>query len=106
MHIKEGDNVRILTGKDRGKEGKVVQVFPKEGRVIVENMNTAVKHLRARGDQKGQRVDYSAPIHLSNVQLIAKDGTRGRIGYKRLEKDGKADKVRIVKKAGKTHDVN
>ncbi|MEX1112194.1 MAG: 50S ribosomal protein L24 [Candidatus Andersenbacteria bacterium] len=83
MKIKQGDTVRILTGKDRGKKGKVMAVLPLRDRVVVEGINMVKKHVRARkAGAKGQRVSVAAPIHVSNVQLIdpqTKKGTRIRI---------------------------
>jgi large subunit ribosomal protein L24 len=71
MHIKSGDTVKIITGKDRGKTGKVLQIFPLRSRVSVEGCNVLIKHLRPRrrGEQ-GQRVEFPAPLHTSNVALI------------------------------------
>ena len=106
MKIKTGDKVRIQAGKDKGKEGKVTQTFPKLERVVVEGVNTTVKFLRANGKQKGQRVEFNAPIHVSNVQVIAADGKVGRIGAKFLEKDGTKVKSRIVRHAKKTEDIS
>lgn len=68
LHIKSGMQVKVLAGKDKGKTGKVVQVFPKLNRVVVEGVNATKRHLKARGDQKGQVVEFSMPIHASNVQ--------------------------------------
>ena len=82
MKIKTGDKVRVIAGKDAGKEGKVIQTFPILQRVIVDGVNMTVKHIRARGKQKGQRVEYNAPVHLSNVQLIGSAGKVGRVGKK------------------------
>lgn len=92
MKIKTGDTVRIMTGKDKGKEGKVTQVFPEMNKVVVEGLNQRVKHVKPRGNQAGQRVTYSGPIAASNVQLVGKDGV-GRVGY--ATKDGK--KVRVLR---------
>lgn len=96
MKIKNGDKVKIISGKDKGKTGKVIQVFPKIEKVVVENANTAVKHVKKRGNTPGQRIEYSAPIHISNVKVVGKDG-EGRVGYKFLDKDGKKVKVRVLK---------
>lgn len=96
MKIKVGDNVRVIAGKDKGKTGKVLQVFPVLNKVVVENVNKAVKHLKRRGNQAGQRVEFTAPIHASNVRVVGKDG-EGRVGYKFIDKDGKRSKVRILK---------
>ena len=71
MKIKTGDKVRILSGKDKGKEGKVTQVLPKLGMVVVEGVNKTVRHLKARGKQPGQRVDYNGPIRVEKVSLIS-----------------------------------
>ncbi len=71
MRIKTGDKVRILSGKDKGKEGKVTQVLPKHGQVVVEGINNTVRHLKAKGKQAGQRVNYQGPIRLDKVALIA-----------------------------------
>ncbi|MFH1632324.1 MAG: 50S ribosomal protein L24 [bacterium] len=96
MKVKTGDNVRILAGKDKGKTGKVLQVFPILDKVVVENVNKAVKHLRRRGNTPGKRVDYFAPIHVSNVRVVGKGG-EGKVGYKFIEKDDNKKKVRILK---------
>ncbi|PIQ67575.1 50S ribosomal protein L24 [Candidatus Uhrbacteria bacterium CG_4_10_14_0_2_um_filter_41_7] len=96
MKVKTGDNVRITAGRDKGKTGKVIQVFPKLQTVVVENINKTFKHLKKRGDQPGQRIEYNAPIHISNVQVSGKNGV-GRVGYKTLDKEGKNQKVRVLK---------
>ena len=104
MKIKTGDNVRVTAGKEKGKTGKVVQVFPALGKVVVENLNQAVKHLKKRGSHAGQRIEYSAPVHVSNVRVIGKTG-EGKVGYKYLEIDGKKKKVRILKTKKGTEDL-
>lgn len=105
MKIKTGDKVRIISGAERGKEGKVTQVFPELHRLIVEGTNIRTRHLKGRGDKAGQKIEFAAPVDASNVQLIGKDGKVGRVGYKFLQKDGKAVKVRVLKKAGRTEDI-
>lgn len=98
MKIRKGDNVKVLAGKDKGKTGKVIQVLPEEGRVVVDGVNRMFKHARtAKRGEKGQKIDFFAPIHASNVAVLGKDGKPTRVGYKRLE-DGK--KVRIDRKSG------
>ncbi|MBI4139242.1 50S ribosomal protein L24 [Candidatus Uhrbacteria bacterium] len=73
-NIKTGDMVKILTGKDKGKTAKVVQVFPKLNRVVVEGVNVMKRHLRTRRQgEKGQVVEFSMPIHASNVARISED---------------------------------
>jgi large subunit ribosomal protein L24 len=72
MHIKKGDNVIVLAGKDKGKKGKIAKVMPKENRVLVEGINMRKKHQRARkSGEKGSMVEMASPIHASNVKLIS-----------------------------------
>ena len=87
MKIKKGDKVKILAGKDRGKTGKVLQVFPAKNRASVEGLNLLIKHLRPRKrGETGQRVEFPAPISLSNLILLCpKCGQPARVGYKYLE---------------------
>jgi large subunit ribosomal protein L24 len=106
MKIKTGDTVRIMVGKDKGKEGKVKQAFPKLGLVVVDGLRESVRHLKpkgkgANGEQaKGQRVTFNAPVRVSNVALVnGKDA--GRVGYS-TDKEGK--KVRTLR-AKKTTQV-
>lgn len=71
LRIKTGDHVLVLAGKDKGKKGKVLQVFPGQLRVVVEGVNQMTKNVRARKEKEtGQRVQFNGPIHLSNVMLI------------------------------------
>jgi large subunit ribosomal protein L24 len=71
MHVKKDDKVIILTGKDKGKTGSVVKSFPKENRVIVSGVNVAKVHSKARkGGEKGQILEKSMPIHVSNVKKV------------------------------------
>lgn len=98
MKVRKDDNVIVISGKDKGKTGKVLRVFPKESKVIVAGMNIRKVHKRAtKSNQKGQIVDQAAPLHISNVMLIdPKDNKRTRVGF--TQKDGK--KIRISKKSG------
>ncbi|MEK7615370.1 MAG: 50S ribosomal protein L24 [Patescibacteria group bacterium] len=97
MKIKTGDKVRILSGKDKRKEGKVLQVFPKLERVVVEGLNVMTRHLRGRKDQPGQKIQFPSPMHVSNVQLVSpKSGKAGRVGYKFIDQDGKKQKIRVI----------
>lgn len=69
--IKKNDKVKILSGKDRGKIGKVLQVFPREGRVSVEGVNILTKHIRKRSqNEPGQKIEFPAPLSLSHCMLI------------------------------------
>lgn len=102
MKIKTGDMVRVMVGKDKGKEGKVVQAFPKDGLVVVEGVRTSTRHLKARrgtqaSEAKGQKVTFNAPIRVSNVALVSGKDT-GRVGYK-MAADGKKSRVLHAKKA-------
>ena len=101
MKIKKGDNVRVMAGKDKGKTGKVMQVFPQDGKIVVDGVNKTVKHAKTRKEgEKGQKIDFFGPINASNVMLIdPKTGKPTRIGYKVME-DGR--KVRMAKKSQET----
>jgi len=98
MKIRKNDNVIILKGKDRGKSGKVLEVFPKLDKVLVEGKNVAKKRIGSRKTgRKGQVVEVSVPIHVSNVSLIdSKTKKPTRVSFK-IEKD---KKVRVSKKSG------
>lgn len=104
MNIKKDDKVQVLAGKDKGKNGKVLQVFPKLGRASVEGINIAIKHLRPRRQgEKGQRIEFPAPINMSNLILICDKCSRPtRVAHKFIEvvKEGKKSKkkVRVCKK--------
>lgn len=99
MKIRKGDTVLIISGKDRGRKGKVIRALPKEGKVVVEGMNIRKKHIRARREgEKGQIVEIPAPMDVSNVKLICKKcGKPTRTSYK-IKKN---QKIRICKKCGK-----
>lgn len=106
MKIKTGDKVRILSGKDKGKEGNIIQVFPSLERVVVEGANMMTRHLRGRSGQAGQKIQFSSPIHVSNVKLISpKSGISGRVGYKHIEVDGRKAKIRTVRSKGTVEDI-
>ncbi len=87
MKIHKGDNVKILSGKDRGKTGKVLDVLTSAGKIIVENVNMRKKNVRPkRQGEKGQIVEFNAPLHASNVQLICpKCNKPNRSGRTKLE---------------------
>jgi len=100
MRIRKGDKVKVIAGKDRGKEGKVLQAFPELGRVVVEGANVTYKHLKVRkqGD-KGQKLEYSSPLNVTNVLLICpKCAKPTRVGVLELSEAGKTRKVRSCKK--------
>jgi large subunit ribosomal protein L24 len=103
MHVKKGDTVIVIAGKDKGKKGRVLAAYPKKDRVLVEGINLVKKHSRpSQANPQGGIVTQEAPIHVSNVSLIdPKTGNATRIGYKVLE-NGK--KVRYAKKSGEIID--
>ena len=96
VHVKTGDTVVVLSGKDKGKQGKVLQVSPKEGKVIVEGLNIATKHVKPRRQgEQGGIVEAEAAMYACKVQLVCpKCGKATRIAHKILE-DG--SKVRVCK---------
>ena len=96
--IKKGDKVVVLTGRDKGRSGEVVQVMPKEERAIVRGVNLVKKHQKQTMNQEGGIISKEAPIHLSNLGLAdPKDGKPTRVGLKVLD-DGR--KVRFAKRSG------
>ena len=99
MRLKKGDHVVVLKGKDRGKDGIIMRVLPKEGKVIVEGVNVAKRHAKpTRATQQGGVIDKFMPVHVSTVALVCKSCDQPtRVGY-RLEDDG--EKVRVCKKCG------
>jgi large subunit ribosomal protein L24 len=102
--IKKGDRVHVLAGKDKGKRGEVVRVFPDEGRALVSGVNMMKKHQKqTRVGEQGGIVAKEAPIHLSNLALIdPKTDKPTRVGFRVLE-DGK--KVRVARGSGEVLDA-
>ena len=94
--IKKGDHVVVIAGKDKGRKGEVLKVFPKESRVVVKGIKVVKRHTRpSQADTEGGIKQFEAAIHISNVaHLDPKDGKPTRVGFKTL-KDGK--KVRVTK---------
>ena len=103
MHIRREDRVVVISGKDRGKKGKVLIAEPKTGRLVVEKVNVVSKHEKPKGQGKpGGIVHQEAPIQASKVMLVcAKCGKATRIAFKPLSDGGK---VRMCKKCGETFD--
>ncbi len=99
LRIKKGDKVIVLSGKDRGKQGTVLRVLPKDAKVIVDGVNIARRHTRAtRANTQAGIIDKVMPLPVSNVAVISpKDGKATRVGY-RFEPDG--TKIRICKRTG------
>ncbi len=101
--IKKGDKVVVLTGRDRGKEGEVLSVNPKEGRVLVQGVNMVKRHQRQSQTTQGGIIEKEAPIAVSNVAIPdPKDGKPSRVGFKVLD-DGR--KVRVAKRSGEVIDA-
>ncbi|MFN3266876.1 MAG: 50S ribosomal protein L24 [Deinococcales bacterium] len=99
MHVKTGDTVKVLRGKDRGSKGKVLKVLPKSSEVLVEGVNIAIKAVKpSEENRQGGFIRFEAPIHSSKVQLVDSEGKATRVGSKVV--NGK--KVRISKKSGVT----
>lgn len=95
--LKKDDLVKILTGKDKGKTGRILELDREKGRVLVEGCNMKKKTVRPKSQQeKGGIIEIEGSLHISNVMLVTKNGETTRLGYK-IE-DGK--KVRIAKKTG------
>ena len=99
MKIKKGDTVLIISGKDKGRKGKVLKVFPEELKILVEGINLKKKHVRPKREgEKGQIVQIPAPVQISNLKVICpKCGKATRVGYKIIDKK----KYRICKKCQK-----
>ena len=97
MKLKKGDTVRVITGKDKGKEGVIQRVIPAENKVIVSGVNIAAKHQRARrAYEQGGIIDKDMPMHASNVMFVHK-GKTVRLGY---SIDKKGNKVRVARPKG------
>jgi large subunit ribosomal protein L24 len=98
MKIKKGDNVIVISGKDKGKSGKVLEILTKLEKVIVEGVNISKRHTKSKqSGKKGEIIEKTMPIHVSNVMIEdPKTKKASRVGY--LTQDGK--KVRVSKKSG------
>ncbi|WP_415392211.1 50S ribosomal protein L24 [Paracoccus sp. SJTW-4] len=94
--LKKGDTVVVLTGKDKGKQGQILQVMPKDDKAIVDGVNVALRHTRQSQTSQGGRIPKNMPIHLSNLALLDKNGKPTRVGF-RMEGD---QKVRFAKTTG------
>jgi large subunit ribosomal protein L24 len=103
MHIKKGDTVQVISGKDKGKVAEVLQTFPQFSKVIVQGVNIQTKHIKPQQEgESGQRITREAPIHSSNVMLYStKQKVASRVCYT-FKEDGR--KVRMLKKTGEIID--
>src|SRR3989338_4995119 len=99
MKIRKGDNVKVISGKDKGKTGKVAKVFLNEDRILVEGVNMRKKHKKTRQHgKKGETVHLAAPVHISNVMIVCpKCGASTRMGYAFTEA---GEKMRVCKQCG------
>lgn len=103
MHVKSGDTVQVISGRDKGKVGEILKAIPKKSQVVVKGVNIRTRHVKPqREDESGQIVTEEAPIHSSKVMLYSeKQKVASRIGYTFTE-DGK--KVRVLKRTGEIID--
>lgn len=103
MHVKKGDTVQVITGKDKGKVGEIIRAIPKDSEVVVKGVNVKTKHVKPQQEgESGQIVTFEAPIHSSNVMLYSnKQKVASRVCYTFTE-DGR--KVRMLKKTGEIID--
>ena len=100
--IKKGDKVIVITGRDKGRSGEVIQVMPKDNRALVRGVNVVTRHQKQTAADQGGLVRKEAPIHMSNIALVDRDsGKATRVGFKTLD-DGR--KVRVAKRSGETID--
>ena len=102
MKVRKGDKVLVISGKDKGVEGKVIEAYPQTNKVLVEGVNRIKKHTAHPANEAGAESDgivtQEAPIHVSNVMVLDAEGTPTRVGYR---KDENGKKVRISRRSGK-----
>ncbi len=104
MKLRVGDMVLVRTGKDAGKSGKILKILEKQDKVVVEGLNMKTKHVKGREGNPGEKVEFSAPIHISNVGYLDPEAkVASRIGY---AQNASGQKVRKLKKSGKTIQEN
>ena len=103
MHVKKGDTVQVISGKDKGKVGEILKSLPKESKVVVQGVNIRTKHVKPQQEgESGRIITFEAPIHSSNVMLYStKQNVASRVCYTTTE-DGR--KVRMLKKTGEILD--
>lgn len=98
MKLKISDNVLVISGKDRGKTGKIIRILEKANKIVVEKVAIRTKHMKKTKDRAGEIIKYEGPISASNVMLMTSEGPT-RIGYKKLEN---GEKVRVSKRTKET----
>jgi large subunit ribosomal protein L24 len=96
LRVAKGDTVRVMRGEDKGKEGKILRVYPKTGRVVVEGVNIVKRHRKARrAEEQSGIIDFPAPIHASNVMLLdPKSGEPTRVRA-RIDEDGTKERISV-----------
>ncbi len=94
--LRKGDKVVVLTGKDKGKQGEITRVMPKDNKAVVDGVNIAIRHTKQSQTSQGGRIPTAVPLDLSNLALLDKNGKATRVGF-RLEGD---KKVRYAKTTG------
>ncbi|MDA0684788.1 MAG: 50S ribosomal protein L24 [Bacteroidetes bacterium] len=107
LHIRKGDMVRVIAGNDRGKEGKVLRVYPETERIIIEGVNVRMRHTRPNQlYPQGGRIQQEMAIHASNVMPLDSNGEPTRIGRKRIEdtETGRSRWVRVAATTGEELD--
>ena len=98
--IKKGDKVVVLTGRDKGRTGEVIEVRPSENRALVRGVNMVKRHQKQTAQQEGGIISKEAPIHLSNIAYADKDGKPTRIGFKFVGEGDDRRRVRVAKRSG------
>jgi large subunit ribosomal protein L24 len=99
--IKKGDKVIVLTGRDKGRTGEVIEVRPAEARALVRGVNVVKRHQRQTPQQEGGIISKESPVHLSNLALAdPKDGKPTRVGFKIVGRGPDRKKVRVAKRSG------
>lgn len=106
LNVRKGDKVRIISGKDSGKEGKILTAMPEKERVIVEDCNMVTRHVKPRRQgEAGGRIEQAGFIHVSNVQLVCPSCKMPtRVAHQIVEVNGKKKSVRVCKQCGKQID--
>jgi large subunit ribosomal protein L24 len=103
LKIKKGDNIVVITGRDKGKSGTVLRVIPKENRVLVQGINVVKRHSRPSAGQSGGIIEKELSIHVSNVALVdPKTSKPTRVGFKVMEA---GRKVRVARRSGEVIDI-
>jgi large subunit ribosomal protein L24 len=96
LHVSKGDTVRVVRGDDKGKEGKIIRVYPKTGRVLIEGVNMVKKHRRARtADEQSGIIDMPAPVHASNVMLLDPQSGEPTRTRRQIDEDGTKERIAI-----------